>query len=242
MINETPDSTARLLKALDSPDKPTIRAAVDALIPLAARSPDLKAALNQLLMNRYCQNPWSAAYVLGHLPRPSQAVIQALLAGLDHHEPDIRWAIALLLIRLAKADDALVTLLAELCTAGTSVQKRMAVYCVRDLKLTDAATLQALLKSLCDSDPSVRVAAAISLKARTDIAAPGRQALLQLFLNDPDAKVRNAAAITLAHLGSPSEEFVAALNRAGESENAQIKKAATAALDILQNKKVRSNR
>jgi len=174
---------------------------------------------------------------LAHLPQPSGTVIQTLLGGLDHREPDIRWAIALLLVRMAKTEASLVQRLTELCATGTSNQRRMAIYCLRDLDLTDSLTLLALLNALQDPDPSVRVAAVTSLKSRVDIDPFGRNSLLQVFLDDPEIKVRNATAVTLAQIGSPSEEFLTALRKAGESEDPQTKKAASAALALLQKRR-----
>jgi HEAT repeat protein len=231
------ENAADLLEDLDSPDKPTVRAAVDALIPLAADSPKLRETLSQVLTDPRRRNHWSVAYVLAHLPQPSPDVKQILLAGLDHREPDIRWAIALLLVRMARAQGDLVHLLIKLCLAGTPTQKRMTIYCLRDLNLTDAKSLQALLESLRDSDPLVRVAATTSLKSRTEMDDSGREALLHVFLNDSEVKVRNAAALTLAGLGSPSQEFLSALSEAAEDQNPQIRKAASAALALLQNKR-----
>src|SRR4029077_18542548 len=235
---DDPDSKiAALVTDLEHFDKPKIRAAVDALIPLAAESAALQTTLSDALNNPQLKNHWSVAYILGHLPQPSGAVVRTLLAGLDHREPDIRWAIALLLVRMAKAEGSLVQLLIELCATGTSNQKRMAVYCIRDLNLTDSLSLLALLKALRDADPSVRVAAVTSLKTRGDIDVSVRDSLVQVFSSDPDPKVRNAIAITLAQMGSPSEEFLTALKKAGESENAQIKKAAFAALALLEKRR-----
>jgi len=113
----------------------------------------------------------------------------------------------------------------------------MAIYCIRDLNLDDKNSLRVFLKLLHDDDPTVRVAAVTSLKTRSDVDANGRQLLLQLFVEDQDLRVRNAAAITLAHLRSPSEEFLSALNKADTNENPQIRKVAAAALAILQNKR-----
>lgn len=228
---------AALLADLDHPDKPRIRAAVDALINLAAQWIDLRAALEQRLIDPQRENRWPVAYILGHLPQPSAGVVQALLDGLDHREPDIRWAIGLLLVRMAKAESHLVKPLMKVCAAGTANQKRMAIYCIRDLNLADAGSLESLLQSLRDDDATVRVAAATSLKSRADIDASSRKALLDVLSDDPEPKVRNAATITLAQLGSPSEEFLQALEKAGRSDDAQIKKAACAALALLQNKR-----
>jgi HEAT repeat protein len=236
-MSQAREKTADLLEDLESSVKPKVRAAVDVLIALAADSSDLRNTLTQLLTDPQRKNRWAVAYVLAQLRQPSREVTRILLDGLGHREPDIRWAIALLLIRWAKTDGQLVNRLVQLCAAGTSAQKRMAIYCLRDLNLTDPLTLQALLHSLQDSDPTIRVAAATSLKGRADIEISGRQALLDLFLNDSETRVRNAAAIALAQLGSPSEEFLLALKSANEGENAQLKKAAATALAILQNKR-----
>ena len=175
--------------------------------------------------------------MLAHLPHPSRRVFAVLLNALDHPDPDIRWAVTLLLVRLAKTDSGIVELLLDLRRTGTPTQRRMALYGIRDLRMTDAASLQALLDSLGDDDPMVRVAAVTSLKGRLGIDSGGRKMLYDLFVNDRDLKVRNVAAVTLAQLGSPSEEFLAELKMAEASEHAQLRKAATAALAILQKRR-----
>jgi hypothetical protein len=73
------DQTAALIAKLDHDDKPTIRAAVDALILLAAGSPELCSALNRRLAEAGHKHYWPVAYVLGNLPQPSRAVITGLL-------------------------------------------------------------------------------------------------------------------------------------------------------------------
>ena len=231
------DKIAALIAGLEQSDKSKIRAAVDALISLAVESAPLQNTLSEALNDPQRKHHWPIAYILGHLPHPSNAVVRALLDGLDHREPDIRWAIALLLLRIAQTDSRLVELLIDLCTTGTSHQKRMAIYCIRDLHLTDALSLLALLNALRDAEPLVRVAAVTSLKTRSDLDVSGTNSLVQVFATDPEPKVRNAAAITLAQMGSPSEEFLSALKKAAQSENAQIKKAAFAALALLEKRR-----
>ena len=228
------DPLTALIVELDHPDKPTIRAAVDQLIGLTRESVQVRAALEQRLTELGHRNYWPVAYVLGHLPQPSGATIRNLLDTLDHREPDIRWAIVLLLVRIAKTESSVINLLIDLCENGTTNQKRMAIYGLRDLVLNDVASLHALLSSLSDPDPTVRVAAATSLKNRTDDAERVRAALLQSYLLDVDIKVRSAAAVTLANIGLPSEEFLRALKEASESDNSQSKKAAAVALALLE--------
>jgi HEAT repeats len=232
-MNGDEDKTAALIAGLSGSQKTSIRAAVDALIISAGQDSGVRRTLEQTLDNAQHRNPWAVAYVLGQLPQPSAATIRALLAALDHHEADIRWAVALLIVRLAKTENVIVDLLLELARRGSAKQKRMAVYCIRDLQLQDDASLEALLAASSDSEPAVRVAAVTSLKTRSNAGPKARKRLFDLFLTDMDVKVCNAAAITLAQLGAPSEEFVAALRVAAHSENAALKKAATAALSLL---------
>lgn len=229
-----PREIADLIAALDHPDKPTIRAAVDKLIALAASSEETRQALDRRIAEADHRNYWPVAYVLGHQPFPSALVIRTLLDALDHREPDIRWANGLLLVRIAREQSAVMPLLIELSGSGSANQKRMALYCLRDLALDDAFSRGAMLQALADPEPTVRVAAVTSLKVRTDVDAAVRQKLLTVYLQDSDDRVRNVVAVTLASLGTPAEEFTRALNEASVSGNGQIKKSADAALKILQ--------
>ncbi len=228
------DRLAALIADLDHPDKPTLRAAVDELIVLAANAEQVREILDRRLVEPDHKNYWPVAYILGHLSKPSGVAIRTLLQTLDHREPDIRWAISLLLVKIAKREGSVVNLLIDLSRNGTANQRRMAVYCLRDLELNDAASLQAIFDLLSDSDTTVRVAATTSLKNRSDDNERVRQALLKSYLSDGDIKVRNAAAVTLASFGAPSEDFLRALKAATESDNGQTRKAAAIALGLLE--------
>jgi HEAT repeat protein len=148
----------------------------------------------------------------------------------------VRWAVILLLAKLTKTNYALIQLPITLFAGGTATQRRMVIYYLKELKLQNETVRQALLRGLQDSEPTVRVAAVIGLKEQ-EVDSAGKKALLELLVGDSDVRVRHAAAITLASLGSPSEDFLTALNRAAESAQAPLKKAASAALRILQEKK-----
>jgi len=235
------DKIARLLADLEKSDKPTLRRAVDALIPIAAEDPQIAATLRELLNNPSRESRWPIAYVLASLPSPTQTSIRVLSETLDHRDPDIRWAVALMLIRLARTDRQVLKSLIELAAKGTANQRRMAIYSLRDVGLTDEESVQMLMNALHDPDPMVRIAAVTSLKIYSGLSERGKSELLELFLRDSDSRVRNTVLITLAYLGAPSEEFLSELMKATTSENAQLKKAANAASDILK-KKVRSIR
>jgi HEAT repeat protein len=235
------DKIATLLADLEKSDKPTLRRAVDALIPIAAEDPQIAATLRELLNNPSRESRWPIAYVLASLPSPTQTSIRVLSETLDHRDPDIRWAVALMLIRLARTDRQVLKSLIELAAKGTANQRRMAIYSLRDVGLTDEESVQMLMNALHDPDPMVRIAAVTSLKIYSGLSERGKSELLELFLRDSDSRVRNTVLITLAYLGAPSEEFLSELMKATTSENAQLKKAANAASDILK-KKVRSIR
>ena len=228
---------APLMADLEKSDKPTLRRAVDALIRIAADDPQIGKILSELLNDSSRKNRWPIAYILANLPSPAQSSVQALVETLDHRDPDIRWAVALLLTRLAKTQRQILRLLIELASKGTANQRRMAIYTLRDVGLSDDESVETLLSSLRDPDPTVRVAAVTSLKTQSGLSEEGKNELLQRFSQDQDPRVRNTAAVILAYLGAPSEEFLSALTKASASDNAQLKKAATTALNILKNKR-----
>jgi HEAT repeats len=228
---------AILMADLEKSDKPTLRRAVDALISIAADDPQIGTILSELLNDSSRKNRWPIAYILANLPSPAQSSIRVLVETLDHRDPDIRWAVALLLTRLAKKERPVLRLLIELASKGTANQRRMAIYSLRDVGLSDEESVRALMDALRDSDPTVRVAAVTSLKVHSGLSESGKNELLQLFSKDQDLRVRNTAAVTLAYLGAPSEEFLSALTKASASDKAQLKKAAVTALNILKNKR-----
>lgn len=224
---------ATLIADLETSDKPTLRKLVDALICMAADDAQITTTLIDLLNDPTRKNRWPIAYILASLASPPQSSIQVLIETLDHRDPDIRWAVALILIRLAHTDRQVSKLLIQLASKGTANQRRMAIYSLRDVGLMDEESVQALLNSLRDPDPTVRVAAATSLKMQPGLSENGKNELLLLFLKDEDLRVRNSAAVILAQLGSPSEKFLNELEKASASDNVQLKKAALTAFDIL---------
>jgi HEAT repeat protein len=233
--NET--DVGALIADLEHNEKPVIRAAANALISLAETSVELRDRLHRRMGDPQVKNLWAVAYVLAHLPQPSRDVTQRLLESLGHHDPDIRWAIGLLLAHLANRDEEITRQLLRLCTAGNALQRRMAIYCLRDLGLQDAESTEAFFLALRDPDPLVRIAAAAGLKKKTHLDWHAKDTLLTVFLEDPDNRVRSVAAVTLAQVGEPSERFLQALNLAESSENEQIRRAANAALSLLENKR-----
>lgn len=235
-MDDESEKIAALIESLHHTHKKVIRQAAETLISMAPELPGLTERLYRLLDDAPQEKRWPIAYVLAQISPPSPLCLDVLKQTLNHEDPDIRWAVALLFVRLGKNNDGTPPLLFALLKTGTPTQRRMALYCLLDMDLKDAVSLEAMLQSLRDPDPLVRVAAVTSLKVRSDVGKDGLDWLLQLFLEDTDPRVRHTAAITLAQLGAPSQEIRTALKNASQSQNSQLRKAASAALDLLQKK------
>src|SRR5262249_10497517 len=155
--------------ALADTDKKRIRQAVDALVALAPTNSDLPAMMNSVLARAPIEARWPIAYALAQMASPSEACCAALEAALAATDPDIRWAIGVLLARVGRAPGSpIVQRLAALVKSGGATQRRMAVYALRDIGAQDALTQQAVRDALADDDPLVRIAALTSLKAFPD--------------------------------------------------------------------------
>ncbi|MBI3000927.1 MAG: HEAT repeat domain-containing protein [Deltaproteobacteria bacterium] len=224
-----------LIESLRHPEKKVIRQAAERLIAMAPQVPELASKLNRLLTITPNQYRWPIAYVLAQISAPSPPCLEVLKETLGSGDSDIRWAAAVLLVRLGNADKGVTASLRDLLRTGTPTQRRMAVYCLRDID-QDEASLEALLESLHDPDPLVRVAAVTSLKVHSRIGKERLDLLLRLFQEDPDPRVRRSAALALARLGPFSDEIRLALNKAALSQDPYLRKAAQAALDLLQKK------
>ena len=233
-MEELPEEIASLIESLNHSDKRIIRRAAETLISMAPQLPDLVERLERILSEN--KRHWPVAYVLARLSRPSSLCLEVLKETLDSKDPDIRWAIAVLLVGLAKGTGDMLPLFFDLLRTGTPTQRRMAVYCLRDLKLRDSTSLQMLVDSLHDPDPLVRVAIVTTLKSRAELGKDHLDRLLRLFLEDPDPRVRHTLALTLAELGSPGGAIHSALANASRSDDPNLKKAAIAALELLKKK------
>jgi len=236
-MNGEPDQLDKidaLIASLEQSDKRAVRKAVDALISMTSSATEIADRLRALLDRAPAEKRWPIAYVLAQITSLSSPCLDALKDALDAADPDIRWAVALLLVRLGKkSDTAVARRLIDLVHSGKPTQRRMAVYCLRDIGAEDPAHCQAVQHALGDSDPMVRVAAITSLKAFPIIGGNATDQLLQLVSADGDSRVQSSAAIALAHLGPPTEKVSRALNDAARSSDSKLAKAARAALAIL---------
>jgi HEAT repeat protein len=221
-----------LIVSLGDSRKPVVRKAANALIACLEEFPDLPGKLERLLADAGNKNHWALAYVLAHLAHPPALSIEVLLKDLGNPDPDIRWAVLLLLVKLAKEHTGIVDKLLDLIQSGTSTQRRMAVYCLRDMK--EGATLAALSQALNDPEAAVRVAAITSLRTLPELSKATLDRLLQMLSHDTDARVRCSTAAVLGQVGPITDDVRDALKNAAEGAYPQLRKAALAALALLQ--------
>jgi HEAT repeat protein len=221
-----------LIVSLGDSRKSVVRKAADALIAFLEEVPDLPGKLERLLADAGNKNHWVLAYVLAHLAQPPALSIQVLLKDLGNPDPDIRWALLLLLAKLAKEHAGIADKLLDLLQSGTPTQRRMAVYCLRDMK--EGATLAALTRALDDPEAAVRVAAITSLRSQPEVGNATLERLLRLLAHDPDARVRCSAAAVLGQVGPNTGDIREALKNAADGAYPQLRKAALAALTLLQ--------
>ena len=195
MQDRTPDpSVEPLLDALQQNDKAAVRGAVEGLVALAAKAPEVAEALDRRLRAR---PRWSVAYALGRIARPSALCLEVLAGGLGSGDQDLRWATQLLLTDLGKRYPEVGELLQALLRRGSATQRRMAVYCLRDIGAAGTGLADTLLGTVRDPEPLVRVAVATSLAKAPEVGAAALEALRSAAASDPDPRVRNAAAFAL---------------------------------------------
>lgn len=183
-----------LLDALQENDKAAVRRAVEGLEALAAEFPEVAEALDRRLR---AGPRWSIAYALGRIARPSALCLEVLAGGLGSGDQDLRWATQLLLTDLGKRYPEVRERLQGLLRRGSATQRRMAVYCLRDVGAAGTGLADALLAAVRDPEPLVRVAAATTLAKAPEVGPAALEALRSAAAGDPDARVRNAAAFAL---------------------------------------------
>lgn len=201
MQHEIPNQRmTALLDALDQSDKAVVRRAVEQLVALAADAPEVAEVLAQRLR----ETPrWPVAYALGQIARPSAACLEVLEWGLGSGDQDLRWATQLLLTDLGKRYPEVEARLEDLLRQGTPTQRRMAVYCLRDVGAAGAGLPGVVLQAIADPEPLVRVAVITTLAKESEVGPEGLKALGKAAADDPDVRVRNAAAFAVRQLSGP---------------------------------------
>ena len=220
-----------LARCLADPSKAVRRRAADALAALATRDDGVRARLVPLLTTADAEMRWGAAFALGRLGTPPPDVLPVLLECLGRDDGDVRWAAADMALRLADAA-ATSRAIEALAADGSAPQRKMALYCLRDLGAWSPSRDAVASAALADAEPGVRLAA-MSLAARSARDRAGTATRLVPLLDDADVGVRRAAAATLGTIGVASVAVLAGLEAAAAGADPALRRAAERALQAL---------
>ena len=227
----TPEELAALADCLGAGRKAVERPAAEAFAALAARGAPVDEVLLAALASPLPRRRWGAAFALSLAGDPPAATLPVLLETLGADDGDLRWAAAGIVVRL-RDRAALVGSLRALLASRNATQRKMALYCLRDLETRAPEVEQAVLQALGDADRDVRLAAIATL-ARLALDRGGAAERLVHALETGDERVRRAAAAGLGALGERSAPVLAALRAASASPDASLRRAAEGALRQL---------
>jgi HEAT repeat protein len=226
-----PDELAALVGCLGHERKAVQRPAAETFATLAARDPTARAALDGALASGSLRQRWGAAFALSLGSDPPAAIVPVLLDTLGADDGDLRWAAAAILLGL-RDRDPIAAGLRRLLDAGNAAQRKMALYCLRDLGVRSPDVQSAAIGALADADEGVRLAAMAALaRLATDRAAAATH--LVGALETASERVRRAAAAALGVLGERTPPVVAALEAAAASPDAALARAAAGAMRAL---------
>jgi hypothetical protein len=220
-----------LFDALGAARKPLQRRAGEVLATLAATAPALVARLEATLGDASLRRRWGAAWTLGRLGRPPAACLPVLEEAMADADGDLRWAAASLVVAM-RGTPGLEQRLQALATQGNAPQRKMALYCLRDLAVPSAALDALAAGALADPEGTVRLAA-MALAARLPADRPAVAERIAACLDDAEPGVCRAAAAVLGRFGERTPSVVTALTRAAGSDDAMLARAAAAALAAL---------
>ncbi|MGH7339574.1 MAG: HEAT repeat domain-containing protein [Candidatus Rokuibacteriota bacterium] len=220
-----------LVACLGDAAKAIQRPAADACRTLAANGVSVVPLLMIALEAPDPRLRFGAAYALARLGPPPPVALPALLDALALDDGDVRWAAAELICRTDPRATVIAGLL-PLVRTGNAPQRKMALYCLRDLGASNHDVERAALTAMDDTDGGVRLAAMTTLARlahdRTQVAEKLMEAL-----NAPDARERRAAAAALGDLGHDSVAVRAALETATRGDDVSLRRAAERSLRRL---------
>ncbi len=193
----------------------------------------VRRRLRESLGRRDPHVAWSAAFILANVEGPRPALAAPLLRAFGLDDSDARWAAAIHVTRLAGTRPDLARRLRTLARRGSSMERRMALFCLRDLPVASEDSLTPFLRALRDPDPLVRSAALSSLGHLGRRPSCVVDALLHALTQDDSILVRRMAAVTLGQVRASRRDVRAALETAMEAEDLDLRKAARHALAHL---------
>jgi hypothetical protein len=221
---------ALALDALGNERKAVQRTAAQVLALWSRTTADVASRLRALLRDEPLRHRFGAAFALAKLG-PDPAMMPVLLETLGEADGDMRWAAATLVVDLARERPAFRDELHSLAASGTAGQRKMAIYCLRDLGETGAGLEEILVADLTHPDEGVRLAALAALGRLFGARESAFRAVLRVAGEDTDAGVRRAAVSQLGGFAAAAgdAESEAVLRAAEISDDEGLRKAAIAA-------------
>ena len=218
--------------ALGDARKAVQRPAAEQLAQAARSEPRIRALLATELWSADPRRRWGAAYALAHVEGACADAIPVLLEMFGTSDGDIRWAAARLVVGAMPRVPDLAARLERLLESPSALQRKMALYCLRDGAAPGSVTTGSLVRALEDVDPAVRLAAMAACLA---VLPPGPEGadLVAKLVADADAGVRRAAAATLGRHGVATARVLEMLTGAAASSDATLARVASQALSRL---------
>ena len=144
-----PEELAALADCLGHPRKAVQRPAAEAFAALGGTEVAVGPVLDRALASPDARQRWGAAFALSLVGDPPPHTLPVLLETIGADDGDVRWAAATILLRM-RDRDGLVAPLAALVAGGNPAQRKMALYCLRDLDARAPEVERAVLSALGD--------------------------------------------------------------------------------------------
>ncbi len=194
---------AALLALLASADKQLRRRAAGVL---AATAGEQLGLLRAALCDSDPQRRWGAAFALQRGGHADEDVFAVALEAIGEDDADVRWSAAGVVCQAVSRHPRLADRLAHTVATGTSAQRKMALYSLRDLGLERVDVYLAALK---DEDSGVRLAALAALGSCVGASALVSARLELCRDGDADVGVRRAATAALEKIMRDEDDLAA---------------------------------
>jgi HEAT repeat protein len=227
-----------LIRDLADMHKSVQRGAIDRLVALAASgNSEVIERLRDSMTSDDRRVRWAAAYALAQIGADAFAMdsADALIEAMADDDGDIRWAATNLMVRLGRENfNEITSRLYNLASGSDRNARKMALYCIRDLKIAGPDLIPVVENAVHDFDVHVRLAALAVLSRLRGVPEAGR-IMLECLKSDTDAGVRRAAASALGNVDGVGADAITALNHAAsDASDESLAKAARGALERLE--------
>jgi len=208
------ETCAALIDLLDDDRKEVRRRAAGALA-VAAAEPAHRGLIERALSDSRPLRRWCAAFALARAGTFDEPVARAAVDALGLPDGDVRWAAAEIVCEAVRRRPESLGLIRNALTSSSPEQRKMAIYCLRDLAGGDAQTY---LPALADSDRGVRLAALSALMRLESLDRGAVDRVIECMQADGDDGVRRAAGAAARRIAQRVPYAAEALARAAEAD------------------------